>query len=160
MHDRITLATWELPQTGSRPLPNPAETHLAGRPTAPWRPTAVYPQPADVIRMQLDGSHRQVVARVLGGIAGWRTDGMLLVIGRDGLEAATTLRVIGPEGELHDEWTLGRRVQTANVSPSGRHMTFAVVLDEPGLQRALCDRPVQRPQAGHAIAHEHPLDAR
>ena len=132
VHDRITLATWELPRTGSRPLPNPAETHLAGR---LWNPGAQLPftHPADVVRMQLDGSHRKVVARVLGGIAGWRTDGMLLVIGRDSLEAATTLRVIGPEGELHDEWTLGRRVQTANVSPSGRHMTFAVVLDEPGL---------------------------
>ncbi len=131
VHDRITLATWEVPQVGSRPLPNPAETHLAGslRNSGAQRP---FTHPADVVRVQLDGGHRQVVAQVLGGVAGWRTDGMLLVIGRDSLEVATTLRVIGPEGALHDQWTLGRRVQTANVSPSGRHMTFAVVLDEPG----------------------------
>ena len=131
VHDRSTLATWEVPRIGSRPLPNPAETHLAG---SLWHPGAQQPftTPADMVRTRLDGGDRRVVARVLGGVAGWRADGMLLVIGRDGLDAATTLRVVGPVGELEHEWPLGRRVRTAQVSPSGRHMTFAVVLDERG----------------------------
>ena len=131
VHDRRTLATWEVPQIGNRPLPNPAETHLAG---SLWHPGAQQPftTPADVVRTRMDGGDRHVVARVLGGVAGWRADGMLLVIGRDGLDAATTLRVIGATGELEDEWPLGRRVRVADVSPSGRHMTFAVVLDERG----------------------------
>ena len=131
VHDRSTLTTWEVPRIGSRPLPNPAETHLAG---SLWHLGAQQPftTPADVVRTRLDGGDRHVVARVLGGVAGWRADGMLLVIGRDSLEAATTLRVVGPAGELEREWPLGRRVRTARVSPSGRHMTFAVVLDERG----------------------------
>ena len=131
VHDRSTLATWEVPQIGSRPLPNPAETYLAGslRHTGAQRP---FTTPADVVRTRLDGGDRRVVAQVLGGVAGWRADGMLLVIGRDTLDADTTLRVVGPSGELQHEWPLGRRVRTAQVSPSGRQMTFAVVLDERG----------------------------
>lgn len=131
IHDRRTLATWEVPQIGSRPIPNPAETHLAGR---LWHPGAQQPftTPADVVRTRMDGGDRHVVARVLGGVAGWRADGMLLVIGRDSLDAATTLRVVSPVGDVEQEWPLGRRVRAVNVSPSGRHMTFAVVLDERG----------------------------
>ena len=131
VHDRNTLATWEVPRIGSRPLPNSAETHLAG---TLWHPGAQQPftTPADVVRARLDGEDRLVVAQVLGGVAGWRADGMLLIVGRDALDAATTLRVVGPTGELQHEWPLGRRVRVVDVSPSGRHMTFAVVLDERG----------------------------
>lgn len=131
VHDRNTLATWEVSRIGSHPLPNPAETHLAG---SLWNSGALAPfmYPADVVRARLDGGDRQVVAHVLGGVAGWRADGMLLVIGGDSLEAETTLRVIGPEGDLHEQWPLGRQVLAANVSPSGRYMTFAVVLDARG----------------------------
>lgn len=131
VHDRNTLATWEVSRIGGRPLPNPAETHLAG---SLWNSGAQAPftHPADVVRMRMDGGDRRVVARVLGGVAGWRADGMLLVIGSDSLEAIAALRVIGPEGQLHEQWPLGRQVLAANVSPSGRHMTFAVILDERG----------------------------
>ena len=131
VYDRRTLATWEVPQIGNRPLPNPAETHLAG---SLWHPGAQRPftTPADVVHTRIDGGDRRVVAQVLGGVAGWRADGMLLVIGRDSLDAATSLRVVGPTGELQHQWPLGRRVRTPRVSPSGRHMTFAVVLDERG----------------------------
>ncbi len=131
VHDRSTLATWEVPRIGSRPLPNPAETHLAGN---LWHSGAqrLFTTPADVVRTRLDGGDRRVVDQVLGGVAGWRADGRLLVVGRDIPDAATTLRVVSPEGALEHEWLLGRRVRTTQVSPSGRHMTFAVVLDERG----------------------------
>ena len=131
VHDRNTLATWEVPRIGSRPIPNPAETHLAG---SLWNSGAQAPfmYPADVVRTRMDGGDRRVVARVLGDVAGWRADGMLLVIGSDSVETETTLRAIGPEGEEHEQWPLGRQVLAANVSPSGRYMTFAVVLDERG----------------------------
>ena len=131
VHDRNTLATWEVSRIGSRPVPNPAETHLAG---SLWNLGAQAPfmYPADVVRTQMDGGDRRVVARVLGGVAGWRADGMLLVIGSDSAEASTTLRVIGLEGEGHEQWPLGRQVLAASVSPSGRYMTYAVVLDERG----------------------------
>ncbi len=129
VYDLATSQTWDLAQLGSRMVPNLTESHVA----AVVRPPGAQPpftNPADVVVAQIDGAERRIVGRVLGGIGGWRADGALLVIGRDNMESASSLRVIGLDGELRSEWPLGQRVRTADVSPDGTHMTFAVVLDE------------------------------
>lgn len=128
--DLETFDSWDLAHLGVHVVTNRSESHVAAIVRTPGeRPPFTFP--ADVVVATVDGSDRQLLGQVLGTIAGWRADNSVLVIGRDHLAATSTLRVMGLDGTLRVEWALGRRVRSAQVSPDGRHMTFAVILDDP-----------------------------
>lgn len=130
VYDLDALRSWDLADLGVHVVPNRSESHVAAivRPPS-QRPPFTFP--ADVVVAAIDGSDRQLLGQVLGAIGGWRADDSVLVIGRDHLAATSTLRVMGLDGTLQAEWPLGRRIRSTEVSPDGRHMTFAVILDEP-----------------------------
>ncbi len=132
VHDRGAASRWYLNDTGDGIVVDPTESAAAfgvrrwGVYDAPWL------RPADIYRMGLDGGDRTAIARIVGRVLGWRSDGGVLVAGRNDLNEPVVVRAVDESGEVLSRWTLGERARDLRLSPDGRFLAFAVVHAEPG----------------------------
>lgn len=138
VHDRYADIAWDLSPADERIVPSPDETEVAfgirwPGSDPPWM------RPANLYRMDIKGSERVPLGTTIGSPLGWRTNGRLLVIGRDTLGAPAVLRELDQDGATTAEWVLGRRVHGLQLSPTGRYLAYADVLnpERPGGQFVL-----------------------
>ncbi len=128
VHDRQTGTTWDLSPTGERMVPSLDETEVAFSirwpgSDPPWM------RPANLYRMGIEGTERVPLGTTIGSPLGWRGNGRVLVIGRDTLDDPAVLRELDRDGATTAEWVLGRRVRGLQLSPTGRYLAYADVLD-------------------------------
>ncbi len=131
VHDRQADTSWVLWPTGGRLVPSPDETEVAFGNRwqgidPPWM------RPADLYRMDIEGSERVRLGTTIGSPLGWRSNGRLLVVGRDTLDDPAVLREFDRDGATTAEWVLGQRLRGLQLSPTGRYLAYADVLGPEG----------------------------
>ena len=98
------------------------------------RPGTEHPsmRPCDIEIMHRDGSTGPHIATLLGKVAGWVSDDLVALVGRQNLSGPTILRVVDTAGNPWREWELCPHLRDFQLSPSGRFASYTSVFASSG----------------------------